>query len=313
VILTKKPLLPRKEGALVCDGVIVGMIKRTPPYPATAQSIVQTAKKMKHTCKVDGYVLNAPWDMIRYNAAVTALHAKTRTRHRRLPRSATVIGDRKYVYLGEGTVIHPEVVIDVSSGPVIIDTKAIIRPFTMLCGPSYIGPGTIVDRAKIVASSIGPMCRIGGEVEASIFQGFSNKYHEGFLGHSFVGEWVNLGALSTNSDLKNNYANIRVVLRRKTYDTGMIKLGCCIGDHTKTGIGTLIPTGAMIGSFVNFHGGGMMPRHVKDFTWLTSVKQEVYDLTKALETAQLVMRRRGRTMDSVYKKRIKDCFLCRDS
>jgi UDP-N-acetylglucosamine diphosphorylase/glucosamine-1-phosphate N-acetyltransferase len=268
---------------------------------------------MKQVYDVEGYVLKAPWDLIRHNSAITILHAKTITRKGRVPRSVSVVGDKKHLYMGTGTVIHPGVVIDVSNGPVIIDAQAIIRPFSVIYGPSYIGPGTIIDRAKVIASSIGPMCRIGGEVEVCVFQGFSNKYHEGFIGHSFIGEWVNLGALTTNSDLKNNYGNIRVMLRRKTYDTRMVKLGCFIGDHTKTGIGTLIPTGAVIGSFVNFHGGGMMPRYVREFTWLTNVKQEVYDLKKALETAQLVMRRRGRTMDHAYQKRIKDCYLCRDS
>ncbi|GAJ24797.1 unnamed protein product, partial [marine sediment metagenome] len=112
--------------------------------------------------------------------------------------------------MAKDAVIHNLVCIDVSDGPVYIDKGAVIRPFTTIIGPSYIGRDTIVERAKIIKSSIGPVCRMGGEVEACTFQGYSNKYHEGFIGHSFIGEWVNLGALTTNSDIKNNYGSVKV-------------------------------------------------------------------------------------------------------
>jgi len=312
-IATKKPVFPRGECALVCDDRVIGLVKHKPPYPRSGGKILRIASRLKQAHEIKGYVMNTPWDLIRLNAVITELHASTLRAHARIPRGITVIGRKKNVYVKAGAVIHPGVVLDVTQGPVIIESHACIRPFTTIVGPSYIGSGTIIDRAKITASSIGPMCRIGGEIEACIFQGFTNKYHEGFIGHSFVGEWVNLGALTTNSDLKNNYGPVRILIRRKIYDTGMTKLGCFIGDHTKTGIGTLIPTGAVIGSFVNFFGGGMMPRYVRDFTWLTSKKQEVYSLKKALETARIVMARRGRSMNISYRQKIKDCYSWRNS
>jgi hypothetical protein len=142
-------------------------------------------------------------------------------------------------------------------------------------------------------------------VESCIFQGYSNKHHEGFLGHSFVGEWVNIGAMTTNSDLKNNYSSVRVKLGDKVIDSGMIKLGCFIGDHSKLGIGTLIPTGAVIGSFVNFFGGGIMPRYLPSFKWLGPGVDEKYTLDKAVETARMVMNRRGVKLTREYENLIR--------
>jgi UDP-N-acetylglucosamine diphosphorylase/glucosamine-1-phosphate N-acetyltransferase len=230
----------------------------------------------------------------------------------RNPRRATVLGKRIYitgnkknVIVAPHAIVNDLVHIDVTQGPVYIDQGAIVQPFSTIIGPSYIGINTIVDRAKILASSLGPMCRIGGEVEACIFQGYANKHHEGFLGHSFIGEWVNLGALTTNSDLKNNYRPVRIQRAQHTYDTGMLKLGCFIADHTKLGIGTLIPTGAVIGSFVNFFNGGTMPLYVPSFTWLSATQIRDYDLEKAIETARVVMKRRDITMSPHYEKLIR--------
>jgi UDP-N-acetylglucosamine diphosphorylase/glucosamine-1-phosphate N-acetyltransferase len=312
-IVTSRPVIPRTDCALICNGMVVGMVKHGSPYPATAAEIKQSSTRMTRQHNINGQVLHAIWDCVRYDAAITELRTNTIRYRRTLPKGIVIIGMKKHIYIHPNAVVHPGVVLDASTGPVTIDEHACLRPHTTIAGPSYIGPGTIIDRAKITASSIGPMCRIGGEVEACIFQGYSNKYHEGFIGHSFVGEWVNLGALTTNSDLKNNYGPIRVVIRRTTHETGMTKLGCFIGDHTKTGIGTLIPTGAVIGSFVNFFGGGVMPRYVPDFTWLTGTKKKVYSLNKALETARVVLQRRGRTMTPAYQQAIQDRYSWRNS
>ena len=159
-------------------------------------------------------------------------------------------GSQKDVFVGHGALVHPMVVIDAEHGPVYIDEEAEIHPFTRIEGPCYIGRKSILLGAKCrEGNSIGPMCRIGGEVEESIIQGYSNKYHDGFLGHAYVGEWVNLGAMTTNSDLKNDYGTVEVMLDGKTpIDTGSTKVGALIGDHTKTSIGTLFNTGAYVGA-----------------------------------------------------------------
>ena len=143
-------------------------------------------------------------------------------------------------------------------------------------------------------TSIGPVCRVGGEVEGTIFLGYSNKYHEGFLGHAYVGEWVNLGALTTNSDLKNNYSTIKVMVNETLVDSGLIKVGSFIGDHVKTGIGTLLNTGISLGFASNIFGGGMLKlKYVPAFFWGGPESQEIYELSKALQTIRTVMKRRG--------------------
>ncbi len=311
-IITKKIDFPKEEAKFLIGSKPVGFIKYKPPFPNNPKEIDKILKTIKRTHKLSGFILNNICDLIKYNEPMIIHHFKMKKGKSKTLKDTCIIGNKKNVYVAKDAIIYNLVCIDVSEGPVYIDKGAVIRPFTTIIGPSYIGPGTIVDRAKIIKSSIGPVCRIGGEVEASIFQGYSNKCHEGFMGHSFIGEWVNLGALTTNSDLKNNYGTVRVSYGKKRIDSGMIKLGCFIGDHTKTGIGTLIPTGAVIGSFVNFFGGGMMPGFVPCFKWLTAEKHEDYKIEKAIAAAKTVMERRNMKMSKQYEDLIRISYKWRN-
>ncbi len=172
--------------------------------------------------------------------------------------------------MGRGAKIHPMVVLDAEHGPIYIDEDAEIQPFSRIEGPCYIGRNSILLGAKCrEGNSIGPCCRIGGEVEESIIQGYSNKYHDGFLGHAYVGQWVNLGALTTNSDLKNDYSEVKITLDGRTQlSTGSTKVGALIGDHAKTSIGTLLNTGTCVGAMsVLVAGGRLLPKFIPSFTW----------------------------------------------
>jgi len=146
---------------------------------------------------------------------------------------------------------------------------------------------------KVSSSSIGHTCRVGGEVEESVFHSYVNKYHAGFIGHSYVGSWVNFGAMTTNSDLKNNYSGIRVTLNGDLIDTGSIKVGSFIGDHTKFGIGTLLTTGINIGVCCNIFGGTLITdKEVPSFSWGDSSGYQKYDVDKAVATANVTVGRR---------------------
>jgi UDP-N-acetylglucosamine diphosphorylase/glucosamine-1-phosphate N-acetyltransferase len=171
----------------------------------------------------------------------------------------------------------------------------VVTAFTRLEGPCFVGPRTQVHGAKIRAgTTLGPDCRVGGEVEASIVQGHSNKYHDGFLGHAYVGEWVNLGAGTHNSDLRNDYGPVRVTVNGRTVHTGQTKVGCFLGDHTKTGLGTLLNTGANAGVFCNLLPGGLLPKYVPSFaSWWDGALADRADLAALLRTAAQVMTRRG--------------------
>jgi UDP-N-acetylglucosamine diphosphorylase/glucosamine-1-phosphate N-acetyltransferase len=162
-------------------------------------------------------------------------------------------------------------------------------------GPIYIGQGTIVKAGANLRGplSIGPECRIGGEVVHSIFHGYSNKAHHGFIGHAYVGEWVNLGAGTTNSNLKNNYGKIKVQVNGKEVDSGQQFLGCFIGDYAKLGIGTLINSGTVIGLGANVLGGKVTPKYVPNFQWDEKNK---YRLEEFIKSAGAMMGRRGQKL-----------------
>ena len=198
------------------------------------------------------------------------------------------------VYLGNDIEVFPTAVIDASSGPVYIGANSKIMPQAVINGPCFIGANSIVHLGKISGSSIGPTSRVGGEVEASIFHSYVNKYHDGFIGHSYVGSWVNFGALTTNSDLKNNYSNVRVNVNGKETDTQMMKVGSFIGDYCRFGIGTLLNTGINIGVGSNLFGGNLITdKEVPPFSWGSTGSIEKYDIDKAIETSKMVCERRG--------------------
>jgi len=207
-------------------------------------------------------------------------------------------GSRNDVYVAPGVLVHPMVVIDADEGPVYIDEDVEIHPFSRIEGPCYIGKGSTLLGAKCrEGNSIGPVCRIGGEVEESIIQGYSNKYHDGFLGHAYVGEWVNLGALTTNSDLKNDYSDVEVILDgRRPIKTGSTKVGSLIGDHTKTSIGTLLNTGSYLGSMALITSTGVpLPKFIPSFAWFVKgVVTKGFGRGKLYETAVAAMKRRDR-------------------
>jgi UDP-N-acetylglucosamine diphosphorylase/glucosamine-1-phosphate N-acetyltransferase len=207
---------------------------------------------------------------------------------------------KKGVVLKPKAVVHKGAFINTENGPVLLEQRSEIRPLSFVAGPCYIGPGTIIDGALVrPGCSFGPQCRIGGEVESCIFQGYANKHHEGFLGHSFIGEWVNLGALTTCSDLKNNYQPVKMRIGNREIETGLLKLGCFIGDHSKTAIGTLIPTGGVIGTFVNWFEPGLLPREVEPFAW---GKNERWRETEVVEALRRVMARRKVAPSPAYEK-----------
>ena len=215
-------------------------------------------------------------------------------------------GNRDDLYIALGVRVHPMVVIDVTGGPVYIDADAEIHPFTRIEGPCYIGKKSILLGAKCrEGNTIGPVCRVGGEIEESIIQGYSNKYHDGFLGHAYVGEWVNLGALTTNSDLKNDYSSVEVILDgKRPIPTGSTKVGSLIGDHAKTSIGTLLNTGAYVGAMtVIMATGKPLPKFIPSFVWyLDGNFSKGYGKQSLYKTAAVAMSRRKCSWTSAMEK-----------
>ncbi len=246
--------------------------------------------------------IDYPWNLISLNPfALKADYKKSGksgisgTFHK----MAAIVGDERKVYVAPGANIHPFVVLDTLHGPIYVEEGAEIFPSARVEGPCYIGKHTqIMPGANIrEGNSFGDTCRIGGEVEEAIFYSYSNKYHDGFIGHSYIGEFVNLGALTTNSDLKNDYSNVCVYLKGASTDTGDLKVGSFIGDHTKTSIGTLFNTGTAVGMMCNVTAGGILPKYFPSFTWYINNKfMKGYGLEMMISTAKLAMGRRKREL-----------------
>jgi len=211
------------------------------------------------------------------------------------------------ILLGPDAEILPGTVLDASHGPILIDRRGRIEPHTYVIGPLYLGEESRLVGGKIEGSSIGPVCRIGGELEESIIQGYTNKYHAGFIGHSYVGEWVNFGAMTTNSDLKNNYKSVTATVNGQSHDTGFLKVGSFIGDFTKTAIGTLLNTGITIGLSCNILGNGLIAeKEIPSFTWYSSRHKMAYTIVQALETIDRTMSRRDRKLTEALKGRLEE-------
>ena len=255
--------------------------------------------------EVEATVIDYPWLLIYHNARMIEsdfrrLYTNPGV-HTELHPMSCVLGDEKDVYIAPSAKIHPLVVIDATGGPVVIEEDALVLPHTRVDGPTYIGPNCQLVGGKIrEACSFGPVCRVGGEVECTIMQGYSNKYHDGFLGHSYVCEWVNLGALTTNSDLKNDYTPVSVYYKGELMDTGEQFLGSMIGDHTKTSIGIILNTGSVIGMMSNLvFSGNLMPKFVPSFCWMLNDRPtKGIGLRGMLETARAAMARRKRELSN---------------
>jgi UDP-N-acetylglucosamine diphosphorylase/glucosamine-1-phosphate N-acetyltransferase len=207
-----------------------------------------------------------------------------------IPEGSVVLGDPDRVVI-RGAAVEPGVVFDLRQGAVVLEAGVEVRHGTRLEGPLYAGPGTRILGGFIRGSSFGPECRVHGEVAASVFLGYANKSHDGFVGHSVVGQWVNLGAGTTTSNLKNTYGPVRLDLDGARIDTGRLNLGTLFGDHAKTAIGTLLATGTVIGAGANVFGPPGPPKQVPPFAWGAAGEQRLSE-EGFLRIAERVMARR---------------------
>lgn len=246
-----------------------------------------------------GHLIEYPWDLVHLNGVLLEQDFRTRTRGPskvNLGSQVAVLGDDSQVYIAPTAQIDPFVVIDARSGPIWIEAGVKIQPFTRIEGPAYIGHDSQLFRANVKSgTTIGPVCRVGGEIEESIFHGYSNKYHDGFLGHSYICPWVNLGALSSNSDLKNDYSAVSVPLWGESIPSGSTKVGCFIGDHTKTALCSLFNTGSSVGVMsMILPEGPLLPKHIPSFSriWHGGIEELPGGLESSLATARTAMGRR---------------------
>jgi len=236
-----------------------------------------------------------PWDLLeRQTEAVEQQLSKRGSGiHGKVDKRAYPV-NKSQIFVAKSAVVGPGAVLDAREGPILLDEQVEILPGAIVIGPVALGKGTKIKAgAKLYGPVVaGPRCKLGGEIEGSLIQGYSNKQHEGFLGHAVLGEWVNLGADTNNSDLKNNYANVSVRIDGEQIDTGRLFFGGVIGDHVKTAINTQLNTGTVIGVGSNVFGAGFPPKEIGAFRWGGADGFEYYDFDRFIETARRVMERR---------------------
>ena len=281
---------------LMCDGAACAVrLARGLPVSQFADGMTDlgTIQTSLGGRKIKGRWINEVWDLITtlgdqltedIPLRAKSLEATTKT-------SATSVGDNG-IFVEEGAYIGPQVVLDATAGPILVRRGATVAPFTHLVGPISVGRDSQVLGDRVAISSIGDHCKVHGEMSNSVVLGHSNKTHTGFVGHSYLGRWVNLGALMTTSNLKNTYGPVQLWTPSGVRSTGQQFLGTFFGDHAKTGIGTMLSTGTVIGAGANVFGSQMPPKVVPPFAWGDREPYDTYDVARFLTVAERVMARR---------------------
>jgi UDP-N-acetylglucosamine diphosphorylase/glucosamine-1-phosphate N-acetyltransferase len=268
------------------------------------------------TKEIDVQMINYPWDLVHRNGEAIRADFQTvarRKKHKGLE-GKVILGahlvNRKSIILERGAVVKPGVVLDAEEGPIYIGRGAEIFPNATVIGPAYIGDNTYIKTgAKIYGNtSIGEFSKVGGEVEGCIIHSYSNKQHDGFLGHSYLCSWVNLGAGTNNSDLKNNYGNVTVEIDGQKVDSGSLFVGLFMGDHSKSGINSMFNTGTVVGVCCNLFGADFPPKYVPSFSWGGAQALTTHDLDRCAKVAERVMARRQKVMTAAELKLMKRVF-----
>jgi acetyltransferase-like isoleucine patch superfamily enzyme len=239
----------------------------------------------------------------------SAGHGKAARSHRATtaPPGVHVLGDGPLVF-GADVFIEPGALLDTRAGGIVLGDRTTVRTGARLEGPIAVGPDCKLLGGAYSILSAGPRCGLRGELEETTALGYVNKAHDGFIGHAVIGRWVNLGALTTNSDLKNTYGKIALGGPDGPVETGLIKIGCLLGDHVRTAIGTLLNTGTVVGAGASVFGARMPPKWVPPFAWGAEGEAVSYDLGRFLDTAATVLGRRGVEADEQVRGWWSDCW-----
>jgi len=296
------------ERQIVCVWADSELLSRLSPetflYDGREQAVI--ASLPQHDVSQHVRLFDWPWELIHHNAQ--ALLDDWELTGSESQMNGTVYDgayllNHNSIRIGSGTRVKPCVVIDAENGPVWIGKDVTIMPHSYVRGPAYIGNGSLLQPGSVVheGTTIGPRCKVGGEIEASIFLGFSNKQHDGFLGHSYIGSWVNIAADCINSDLKNTYGTVRVPINGRSVDSGAMFVGMLMGDHSKAGINVSFPTGAVVG-FCSSVFAPRSPKFVPSFSWINGDHVTRYDEERGLGRDRVLSEADERVFRSVRQQ-----------
>ncbi len=303
------------EAAYFCEEELVAALMDN---PITAAGVIDPSKLAEGLPRreIEAEIIEYPWDLVDKTHTWIERDLKRMKGIRQInpveyaPQGVHIVSGAGVFAEGEVS-LSPGVVLDSSEGPILLGKGMKIMPNAAVIGPAAIGEGSLLKiGAKIYpGTSIGPICKVGGEVEESVIHGYSNKQHEGFLGHAYIGQWCNLGAGTENSDLKNNYTPVKVQIGERRVNSGKIFVGLFMGDHSKTGINTTFNTGSVVGVAAMAYGPGFQPRFIPSFHWSDGKQLIRSDHGDAILIAHKVMNRRGESLskeEAAALKRVYD-------
>ena len=257
-------------------------------------------------------VLENRWDLYLKNDAVLQSDFEFFIKHSTsstLSKTNTVIGDPSMIFLEAGAVVEASI-LNTTSGPIYLGKNSEIMEGCMIRGPFSLAEGAVVKMgAKIYgATSIGPYCKVGGEISNSIFLAYSNKGHDGFIGNAYIGAWCNLGADTNCSNLKNNYGNVKTYCfeTKKMIQTDVTFMGVFMGDHSKCSINTMFNTATVVGVSANVFSSGFPAKMIPSFAWGPDMEKFQFD--KALEVSESMMKRRGLSLSASEKVILEEIF-----
>ena len=262
--------------------------------------------------EIEGHhLMRRPWDWKHFRDASLEFDLQVIAQNMQkvdaAPEAVTIIGTEGVAISPEAQIM-PGVILNSTAGPIVIEENATVHPGAIITGPAYIGPGsTVLEQANIKPNTaVGPVCKVAGEVGGSIFQGYANKGHAGHLGDSWIGEWSNLGADTTNSNLLNTYGTINAKATSKSSmeKTGETFLGVTMGDHVKTAITTRIMTGAIAHTGTMFAASTPLAGTTDPFSWHTDAGVKNFRLGKFVDVSMTVMDRRGIKQSQAYSRRL---------
>jgi UDP-N-acetylglucosamine diphosphorylase/glucosamine-1-phosphate N-acetyltransferase len=272
--------------------------------------LLAAALEVTEQATIPGIWLDEVWDLIRHLPALLAddigvlgpgLDLDTNQGHVTRRGAHTL-------FVEKGAEIEPNVLVDLTAGPVLVRTGSVIQSFTRLVGPCYVGEHSTVTTDRIACCSIGEHCKIHGEMSTSIVLGYANKSHDGFVGHSYLGRWVNLGAGTVTSNLKNTYGSVQLWTPYGIVSTGLTFLGTMFGDHVKVGIGGRLTTGTVVGAAANIFGTAPTGKFVPPFAWGEAAPYETFGLDKFLAVAERQMARRSITLGAKARAQLAAAF-----
>jgi UDP-N-acetylglucosamine diphosphorylase/glucosamine-1-phosphate N-acetyltransferase len=314
------------NGAVCPDDELVRTINSLPPKGAIYKSskiIAIRTDEDELPEEIDGQateyqneitLIDRPWRIFQYNGEQIRADFKLINRNRKsaaINDSHTRVYNEENIFLEEGVILHAAI-LNAENGPIYLGRNSQVQEGAIIRGPFSLGEDSVINMGgKMRAdTTVGPFCKIGGEVSNAVLFGHSNKAHDGFLGNSVLGEWCNLGADTNTSNLKNNYGNVKLwsYTENGFVDTGIPNCGLIMGDHSKSGINTMFNTGTVVGVSSNIFGGGYPPNFISSFRWGGASGFATYDFEKAMETVTRVMARRNIALEKIDRGILKNVF-----